>query len=79
MKQSVTVFHVGKKFVCSRKQKDQDFMEQFRALHQSPELELNDLQFLLRSDRDPGKYCPKRLSRRVPKALKNASSVIVEE
>ena len=51
-KQCVTVLHVEKDFVSSRKQKDQDFMKQFRTLNQSSELELKHLQVLIRSDFD---------------------------
>ena len=38
--QSFTVLHVEKFFVSSEKKKDQDFMKQFREIHQNPELDL---------------------------------------
>ena len=77
-KQSTTALHVEKDFVSSRKQNDQEFMKHFRALHQSPELELKHLHLLLRNDCDPQNICPKRLCKRARKALKNASSVAME-
>ena len=70
-KQSISVLHVEKDFVSSRKQKDQLFMEQFRAIHQSLELEMKLLYLLLRNDRDAQKNCPKRLSKHARGALKN--------
>ena len=78
-KQIITVWNVEKDFVSSRKQKDQDFMKQFRALHQSLELDLKLLHILLCNDCDSQQNCPKGLSKRARKALKNASSVVVEE
>ena len=49
-KQNISVLHVEKDFVLSRKQKDQDFMKQFHALHQSLELQMKHLHLLLRND-----------------------------
>ena len=78
-KQSFTVLHVEKDFLSSRKQKNQDFIKQFRRLHKSPELELKHLHLLLRNDCNPQKNCPEWLSKRARKVLKNASSMVVEE
>ena len=77
--QSISVLHVEKNFLSSRKQKGQDFVKQFRALHQSLDLQLQHLHLLLRIDCDPQKICPERFSKRARKVLKNASSVVVEE
>ena len=78
-RQSITVWHVKKDFVFSRKQNDQEFMKQFRVVQQSPEFELQHLHILLRNDCDTQHICSKHPSKRAQKAWKNASPVSVEE
>ena len=74
--QSIKVFHIERDFVSKRKQRDQVFLRQFRALHQSPELELKHLDIVLKNgdnlDCITDKSRPKRISKRARKALKNA-------
>ena len=69
-KPSFSVLHVGKDIVSTQKQKTQDFMKHFGALHRKPEL---------CKDCGPQKNWPKRLSKRARKALKNASPVVVKQ
>ena len=78
-KQIFTVLHIQKDFVSSWKQNDQDFLEQFRELHQSPQLELKHLRFWIRIDCDPPRIGPERPSKRARKAINNASPVVIEE
>ena len=47
----IKVFSIVKDFVSVKKQKDPEILKQFKALHQSPELELKNLDFVLRKKR----------------------------
>ena len=74
---NIKVFNVVKDFISSKKQKDPDLLKKFKALHQSPELELKNLDFLLRKESDlatiKDKSRPKRPSKRARNAIKKAS------
>ena len=76
--QSISVFSIEKDFTSTRKQKDPNFLNELKALHQKPELELKHLDIVLRNEDDLNKITeknrPKRLSKRARKALKNAAS-----
>ena len=76
--QSISVFSIEKDFTSTRKQKDPNFLNELKALHQKPELELKHLDIVLRNEADLNKITeknrPKRLSKRARKALKNAAS-----
>ena len=49
---NIKVFNVVKDFISSKKQKDPQLLKKFKALHQSPELELKNLDFLLRKENE---------------------------
>ena len=74
----IKVFNVVKDFISPKKQKDADLLKKFKALHQSPELELKNLYFLLRKENDlssiTDKSRPKRPSKRARKAAKRAAA-----
>ena len=42
----IEVFSIVKDFISSKKQKDPELLKQYKALHQSPELELKSLDFI---------------------------------
>ena len=73
----VKVFNIVRDFISPRKQKDAELLKKFKALHQSPELELKNLDFLLRKENDfsviTEKSRPKRPSKRARNAIKRAS------
>ena len=73
----VKVFNIVRDFISPRKQKDAELLKKFKALHQSPELELKNLDFLLRKENDLSviteKSRPKRPSKRARNAIKRAS------
>ena len=75
----IKVFSIVKDFVSVKKQKDPEFLKNFKALHQSPELELKNLDFFLRKENQlsaiTDKSRPKRPSKRARKAIKKASSL----
>ena len=74
----IKVFNVAKDFISPKKQKDADLLKKFKALHQSPELELKNLYFLLRKENKlssiTDKSRPKRPSKRARKAAKRATA-----
>ena len=73
----VKVFSIVKDFISSKKQKDPELLKQYKALHQSPELELKSLDFILRKksllSAITDKSRPKRPSKRARNAIKKAS------
>ena len=73
----VKVFNMVKDFISPKKQKNAELLKKFKALHQSPELELKNLDFLLRKENDLSviteKSRPKRPSKRARNAIKKAS------
>ena len=73
----VKVFNIVKDFISPKKQKNAELLKKFKALHQSPELELKNLDFLLRKENDLSviteKSRPKRPSKRARNAIKTAS------
>ena len=73
---NIKVFNVVRDFISSKKQKDPELLKQFRVLHQSPELKLKNLDFILRKENDlssiKDKSRPKRPSKRARNASKNA-------
>ena len=48
----IKVFNIVKNFISPKKQKDADLLKKFKALHQSPGLELKNLYFLLRKENE---------------------------
>ena len=75
--QNIEVFSIVKDFISSKKQKDPELLKQYKALHQSPELELKSLDFILRKESQlsaiTDKSRPKRPSKRARNAIKKAS------
>ena len=74
----IKVFNIVKDFISPKKQKDADLLKKFKALHQSPELELKNLYFLLRKENAlssiTDKSRPKRRSKRARNAAKRAAA-----
>ena len=75
---NIKVFSIVKDFISVKKQKDPEIPKQFKALHQSPELELKNLDFVLRKENDLSKITdksrPKRPSKRARNAAKRAAA-----
>ena len=75
--QNIEVFSIVKDFISSKKQKDPELLKQYKALHQSPELELKSLDFILRKESQLSAITDKRRSKRPSKrariAIKKAS------
>ena len=75
---NIKVFSIVKDFISVKKQKDPEILKQFKALHQSPELELKNLVFVLRKENHlstiTDKSRPKRPSRRARNAAKRAAA-----
>ena len=74
----IKVFNIVKDFISPKKQKDADLLKKIKALHQSPELELKNLYFLLRKENAlssiTDKSRPKRPSKRARNAAKRAAA-----
>ena len=74
----INVFSIVKDFISVKKQKDPEILKQFKALHQSPELELKNLDFVLRKENHlsaiTDKSRPKRPSKRARNATKRAAA-----
>ena len=73
---NIKVFDIVKDFISPKKQKDPELLKKFKALHQSPELELKNLDFLLRKENElssiTDKSRPKRPSKRARNAIRRA-------
>ena len=74
----IKVFDIVKDCISLKKQKDADLLKKFKALHQSPELELKNLYVLLRNENElssiTDKGRPKRPSKRARNAAKRAAA-----
>ena len=70
---NIKVFNVVKDFISSKKQKNPKLLKKFRALHQSPELELKNLDLLLRKENELSSIKDKRRPKRPSKRARNAS------
>ena len=81
-KTNILVLSIEKDLVSLRKQKDSDYLQNLKALHQSPDLELKHLHTILKHEDDLSQITarsrPKRPSKRARKALKNTSSAASE-
>ena len=69
----IKVFNIVKDFISLKKQKDTELLKQFKALHQSPELELKNLNFLLRKENDLSSITEKSRPKRPSKRARNAA------
>ena len=76
---NIKVFSIVEDFISTKKQKDSDFLKKLKALHQSPEIEIKHIDFILRKESEldaiTDKSRPKRPSKRARKAIKNAAAV----
>ena len=76
---NIKVFSIVDDFISTRKQKDPDFLKKLKALHQSPEIEIKHIDFILRKESELDaiidKSRPKRPSKRARKAIKSAAAV----
>ena len=74
---NIEVFSIVEDFISSKKQKNPELLKKYKALHQSPELELKSLDFILRKENQlsaiTDKSRPKRTSKRTRNAAKRAS------
>ena len=74
----INVFSIVKDFISVKKPKVPEILKQFKALHQSPELELKNLDFVLRKENHlsaiTDKSRPKRPSKRARNATKRAAA-----
>ena len=72
---NILVLSIEKDFISLRKQKDSDYLQNLKALHQSPDLELKHLHTILKYEDDLSQITarsrPKRPSKRARKAIKN--------
>ena len=71
---NILVLSIEKVFISFRKQKDLDYLQNLKALHQSPDLELKHLNLILKRKNDlyqiTARSRPKRPSKRARKAIK---------
>ena len=76
---NIKVFSIVDDFISTRKQKDPDFPKKLKALHQSTEIEIKHIDFILRKESEldaiTDKSRPKRPSKRARKAIKSAAAV----
>ena len=81
-KTNILVFGIEKDLISLRKQKDSDYLQNLKALHQSPDLELKHLHTILKFEDDLSQITarsrPKRPSKRARKAIKNTLSAANE-
>ena len=77
-KTNILVLSIEKDLISLRKQKDSDNLQNLKALHQSPVLELKHMHTVLRYEDDLSQVIarsrPKRPSKRARKAIKNTLS-----
>ena len=76
---SIKVFNVVEDFLSPRKKKDPEYLKKLKASHQSPEIEIKHIDFILRNETEldaiTDKSRPKRPSKRARKAIKSAAAV----
>ena len=74
---NILVLNFEKDFISLRKQKDLDYSQNFKPLHQSPDLELKHLNLVLKQENDLSQITAssrfKRPSKRACKAIKTHS------
>ena len=78
---SIQVFSFFKDLISVRRQNNPDFLNQLNALHQSPEIELKNIDFILRKENDLSSITanirPQRPSKRARNAQKNDRHFLV--
>ena len=72
---NIKVFSIVEDFISTRKQKDPDFLKKLKALHQSPEIEIKHIDFILRKESELDAITDKSRPKHVRKAIKNAAAV----
>ena len=74
---NILELNIEKDFISLRKQKDLDYLQNLKALHQRHDLELKHLNLVLKHENNlteiTARSRPKRLSKRARKAIKNQS------
>ena len=77
-KTNILVLSIEKDLISLRKQKDSDYLQNLKALHQRPDLELKHMHTILKYEDDLSQITarsrPKRPSKRARKAIKNTLS-----
>ena len=72
---NILVLNIEQDFISQRKQRDIEYLQNLKALHQSPDLELKHLNLILKHENDlcqiTARSRPKRPSKRARKAIKN--------
>ena len=69
----IKVFNIVKDFISLKKQNDTELLKHFKALHQSPELEQKNLNFLMRKENDLSSITEKSRPKRPSKRARNAA------
>ena len=79
---NIPVFNIEKGFISLRKQKDLKYLQNLKALHQSPDIEVKHLNPVLKYEEDLSQTTvrcrPKRHAKRARKAIKNTLSAANE-
>ena len=74
---NIVLLNIEKDFISLRKQKDLEYLQMLKALHQSLDLELKHLKLVLKQENDltqiTARSRPKRPSKRARKAIKTQS------
>ena len=75
---NILVLSIEKEFISLRKQKDLVYLQNFKALHQSPDIEPKHLILVLKNENDLSQFTARNRSKRPSKcsrkALKNTLS-----
>ena len=69
----IEVFSIVEDFISSKKQKNPKLLKKYKALHQSPGLELKSLDFILRKENQLSAITDKSNSKRPSKRARNAA------
>ena len=79
---NILVLSIEKDLISLRKRKDSDYLQNLKALHQSPDLEMKHLHTILKYEDDLSQVTassrPKRPSNRARKAIKNTLPAVNE-
>ena len=70
---NIEVFSIVEDFISSKKQKNPELLKKYKALHQSPELELKRLDFILRKENQLSAITDKSRPKRPSKCARNAA------
>ena len=70
---NIKVFNVVKDFISSKKQKNSEFLKKLKAIHQCYELELKNLDLVLRKENEISYINDKSRPKRPSKSVRNAT------